>query len=380
MRSIAFNPPGRARVPHPAVAALLFLLALPSACGESITELGRDGPIDLTLPWGVATPAQVGGDEDDLDEAVTKARIIERCLSLLVVRYGRLVVEEYFHGNHRDSLNDVRSVTKSVVSSLVGVALDHGFIGSLDETLGDHLGDDPWPLDSARAAITIQDLLTMTSGFAWDESDGAGSYLDWIVADDKVGYLLGLPLENEPGTTFTYNSAAVHLLGVVLEKAAALPLPSFAEEYFLGPAGIGEARWEPFSDGYHNGGAGLDLAPRDLARLGQLYLQEGVSGSARILPSGWTQEATEPHFSWTFAYGPLNLSSYGYLWWTEAGQEEPAYFAWGYGGQFVYVVPDLDIVVVTTTEWRGLGSEGGPNVLTTAILEVIVNEVVPAFR
>ncbi len=136
-------------------------------------------------------------------------------------------------------------------------------------------------------------------------------------------------------------------------------------------------RWEAFSDGTFNGGAGIDLRPRDLARLGQLFLQGGHDGRGQRVPRTWVESASQPAFSWQARYGTLSALSYGFLWWTSAEAPE-AFFAWGYGGQFVYVVPSKQLVVVTTTEWRGLSSEGGPTEVTQALLEVVVDRIVPA--
>ncbi len=352
------------------------LLVFLAACGNSPQEPAQS-TLDLARPWVVAAPADAGMDPGALAVAVERAKAIPRSMSLLVVRHGKLVVEEYFHGNNADSLNDVRSVTKSVVSTLVGVALAEGFIGSLDETLGDYLHPNVAFLDSARQSISIRHLLTMTSGFQWDESGGFGSYIKWLYSDDHIRYLLDQPLVDKPGTRFTYNSAAVHLLGVLLQEAARMPLPEFADTYLFRKIGITRSHWDPLTRGYVNGGAGIDLRPRDLARLGQLCLQNGSSGGRQILPADWVSQATAPRFDWRSAYGPLRQYTYGYLWWLEEGQAEPAYLAWGFGGQFIYVVPALDLVVVTTTRWQGL-MDAAP--LTRDVLDVIVNRVVPAAR
>ena len=353
-----------------------FLLVLLAACGDSPQEPSQK-TLDLAQPWAVAAPADVGMDSGDLTVATERAKAISRCMSLLVARHGKLVLEEYFHGNRADSLNDVRSVTKSVVSTLVGVALAEGFIGNLDETLGDYLPPRVAVLDSARQSISIRHLLTMTSGFQWDESGGFGSYIKWLYSDDHIRYLLDQPLVDKPGTRFNYNSAAVHLLGVLLQEAARMPLPEFADTYLFRKIGIARSHWDPLTRGYVNGGAGIDLRPRDLARLGQFFLQNGSSGGRQILPNDWVKQATTPRFDWRSAYGPLRKYTYGYLWWLEEGQAEPAYLAWGFGGQFIYVVPALDLVVVSTTRWQGL-TDAGP--VTKNVLDVIVNLVVPAAR
>lgn len=357
------------------------LLLLPplilSGCEGSPTKLLPLEPLDLREPWAEGTPSSQGFRESEIEEAIAAAGTIARMQSLLVVREGTLVVEEYYHGNRVDSLNDLRSVTKSVVSTLTGLAVEAGYLDGLHETLGELLPEAPFQ-DSAQRDITIRDLLTMSSGLEWYE-DGPIGYSEWILSEDRIAYLLAKPMVSEPGRDFTYNSAAAHLLGVVLSEASGMSLPELADQLLFGPIGIPRSRWEPLSP-YFNGGAGLDLRPRDLARLGQLFLQRGWSGDRQILSESWIQEATRPAFSWRSEFGPLRSLGYGFLWWTEEGARGDAFLAWGYGGQFLYVVPNLDLVVVATTEWRGVISDEGADNVEEAVLDVIVDRVVAAVR
>lgn len=358
--------------------ATLLLGILLVGC-DAVSDEPDALPLDLTTPWVVTTPEEAGIDPEGLAEALRAAEAIPRMMSLVVVRDGKLVLEEYFHGNHADSLNDVRSVTKSVIGTLVGVALAEGLIDHLDETIGDYLHPEVAVLNPDLQSISIRHLLTMTSGFAWDELN-SDSYAAWIRSEDHLEHLLNQPLLSPPGSSFTYNSAAVHLLGVLLQEAVGMPLPAFADQYLFNPIGIHQSQWENLTRGYVNGGAGLDLRPRDLARLGQLYLQQGASGSTRLLPPDWTATSTVPQFEWRSSFGALRAFTYGHLWWLEEAGTEPAFFAWGYGGQFIYVVPALNTVIVTTTQWRGLSLEGGPEVLEQATLDIIINHLLPAIR
>lgn len=359
--------PSRRR-PSGLVPALLAVLA--AACSDGPTAVTSDQAVDLTLPWRLAEPAAVGMDAGALRAAESRAAGIDRLRSLLVVRRGRLVLERYYDGAFQDDLADVRSVTKSVVSTLTALAVEHGYLSGLDETLGELLPPAVADLDDVERTITVRDLLTMSGGWEWTE-EGAIGYNDWVVAPDHVGYLLDKPHATPPGTTFSYNSASAHLLGVALAQAAGKSLPALADELLFGPLGITARAWEPIGDAYVNGGAGLELRPRDLARLGQLYLQDGWSGTQRILPDGWVSQATAPYYAWVEPAGPTHVS-YGFLWWTD--EDHDAYLAWGYGGQFVYVAPARDLVVVATTRWWN----GAPPELAGRVLAVIVNGVVPA--
>ena len=360
--------------------AALTLAWLAAACQDSPAgpvarpSPGPD-PVDLAAPWRTATPAEVGLNGFAMSAAVAEARSIPRFRSLLVVREGKLAVEEYFGGYGPGTLNDVRSVTKSIVGTLAALAAERGHLDGLDDRIDRHLPPDVAALDFGQRAITIRHLLTMTGGFQWDETGGGGDYTKWILSEDPLGTLLDRPLVDPPGSGFTYNSAAVHLLGVVLEEAVGEPLPAFAARELFGPIGIENAAWEPMNDGYVNGGSGIDLRARDLARIGQLYLQDGVSGTRRILPEGWVGQATRPWFDWRASYGPLDRYTYGQLWWVSESRPETAFLAWGFGGQFIYVVPSLHLVVVATTDWHGLGSEGGPGPLELQVLYLILDRV-----
>ena len=367
----------RPKLRQVAAAAAAGLLA---ACSEGPLGPGPSGPIDidLALPWVEASLADVGGSPERMARAVELAGANDRMRSLLVVKDGRLVVEEYFGDGADEELHDVRSVTKSVVSALAGIAIARGDIDGLDDPIGDYLDGVTGRIEPDKRAITVRQLLTMTSGLEWDESGGFGSYIDWIRSGDYLGFVLEKPLTSAPGTQFTYNSGAVHLLGVVIEQATTMYLPNFAQHVLLDPMGIAKSRWESLGGGFHNGGAGLDLRPRDLARFGQLYLQRGSSGGRQIIPADWVDRSTMGRFDWRFDSGSLKGISYGFLWWVAPDAPEPMYFAWGHGGQYVVVVRGLNLVVVTTNNWWRMGEAAEDYERVT--MDIVVQHVLPAFR
>ena len=299
---------------------------------------------------------------------------IPRFRSLLVARHGRLVAEQYFGGTDSTTLFDVRSVTKSVVGALTAIALHDGVLPATMAPIAPYLPPAD-TLDSVDSAVTVRHLLTMTSGYAWDETTGP-DYNSWIVADNHVQYLLDRPHAASPGATFTYNSAAVHTLGVALEGAAATPLAQYAAQHLFGALGAPTVVWEALDRGTVNGGSGIALRARDLLKFGQLFLQRGWSGGASVVPESWVDSVTRPQFTWRTTVGPLRQITYGMLWWV-SDADPAAFFAWGYGGQFVYVVPSKDLVVLATTDWVQL-TEITPTELAAQVLGVIVNDVVPA--
>ena len=354
----------------------LAALALAAACSDAPTAPTAPVRVDLSSAWQRASPGEVGMNAFALIRAAGDASAIPRFRSLLVARHGRLVAERYFGGTDSTTLFDVRSVTKSIVGTLTGIALRDGVLTGTTTPIASYLSPAD-TLDSADSAVTVRHLLTMTSGYAWDETAGP-DYNSWIVADNHVQYLLDRDHAASPGATFTYNSAAVHTLGVALEGAAATPLPQYAAVHLFGALGGPTVVWEPLDRGTVNGGSGIALRARDLLKFGQLFLQRGWSGGASVVPESWVDSVTRPQFTWRTTVGPLRQVTYGMLWWV-ADADPPAFFAWGYGGQFVYVVPSRDLVVVATTDWVQL-TEITPTELAAQVLGVIVNDVVPAAR
>jgi len=357
--------------------ALFALVALLAACSDDPVQPTPDGELDLRDPWVQVEPAAVGLNQAQLLEALEQAGSIERMRSLLVVRRGALALEWYGGDAHAGTLADVRSVTKSVVSTLTGIALERGDLTGLNQSISTVLRPPDFQLTNDQIAITVEHLLRMSSGFFWDESS-TQSYNDWVVSEDPVRYLLDQPFAAFPGDDFTYNSAAVHLLGVMLEEATGQSLESYADQVLFGPLGIEEVEWEQLNGPYPNGGSGIDLRPRDLARLGQLYLQGGRSGGEQIVPEAWVEAATEPYWGDLGPYGPIVELNYGFLWWVDEGHN--AYMAWGHGGQFIYVVPDDELVVVVTNQWQGASQDIGVRALTEASMRLIIDYVLPAVQ
>src|SRR2546429_2686521 len=358
------------------VGLALAALALAAACHDAPTAPTASVRVDLARGWRGASPGEVGMSASALLGAADAASGIPLFRALLVARHGRLVAEDYFGGTDSTTLFDVRSVTKSVVCALTGIALRDGVLPGTAASVAFYLALSD-TLDSADSAPTLRHLLTMTSGYAWDETTGP-DYNSWIVADNHVQYLLDRAHTAPPGATFTYNSAAVHTLGVVLEDAAATPLPRYATEHLFGALGVDTLAWEALDRGTVNGGSGIALRARYLLKFRQLVLQRGRSGDASVVPESWVDSVTRPHFTWRTVVGPLQRVTYGMLWWV-SDADPTAYFAWGYGGQFVYVVADRDLVVLATTDWVQL-TEIRPAELAAQVLGVIVNDVVPAAR
>lgn len=333
--------------------------------------------IDIAQPWAQATPAEANMDEVMLGRAASDAAAMPRFRSLVVARHGKVVAENYFGGANAGTVFDLRSVTKSVVSVLTGIAIQSGQVPNVDATVGTYV-DAPYALDAGDRGVSVRQLLTMTSRYQWNENS-ADDYNLWVLSNNHVQFLLDRR-QSDPAGQFTYNSAAVNLLGVVLQDAVAKPLPQFADEALFQPIGITTVQWEALEPDMVNAGSGIKMTATDLLRFGQLLLQRGKSGNQQVVPESWVEATTTPQFGWRDQYGAQHDTTYGYLWWLAEPPSREASFAWGYGGQFAYVVPSLDMVVVATTEWQGISAEADPTEFAGRVLTVIVNDVLPAAR
>ena len=349
----------------------LILLFLVGGCDSTgISPVEAQDRVDLSRPWNTAHPEAVGLSEAAVAAAVDRAQAESRIQSLLVVKDGYLVVEQYFGGSDEGSLFDVRSVTKGVVGALTGIALQDGILDSLDQPVGPLLRGVAEQVPARFDSVTVRHLLQMTSGLEWPENNG-DAFQRWMASGNLIQFVLDQPFSDAPGARFNYNSGTVHLLGVVLQEAYGRGLEEFARDRLFSPLGISRVSWEAAGTRFVNGGTGIDLRAQDLARWGQLFLQEGASGDRQVVPEAWIHFAAEPAFSWRSTYGSLKDYTYGGLWWTTSGG---AYLSWGWGGQFVYVEPARRLVVVLTTDWRQVGGEG-PGPLTREALSIIIDEI-----
>ena len=262
--------------------------------------------------------------------------------SVLVVKDGYLVQEWYFNDYGNDVLHNVYSYTKSVVSTLVGIAIDRGEIDGVDASLLDLFPDVmPQNVDEWKESMTLQDLLMMSAGF-----DARDSWLyDWErlddmhEAEDAIQYVLDLPMAFEPGSRFEYTNGVSHLLSCLITEKTGISAAEYAEEHLFGPLGITNYEWRTDDAGRNWGYSSLYLRPRDMAKIGYLFLNDGEWDGEQLVSKGWVREATRHRID-------ANLwDGYGYQWWVD---DDGYYLALGYMGQFIFVIPDHDIVAVFT--------------------------------
>jgi CubicO group peptidase (beta-lactamase class C family) len=239
-------------------------------------------------------------------------------------------------------------VTKSVTGTLAGAALRSGLLSGLEQTVGESIPHRiPEDADPLVAEVTLWQWLTMTSGLQWD------AYGDWqrlLSAPDWVAMTLGLPVVGIPGQTYVYNTGGSHVLGVTVAEAAGKPLEEYADEVLFRPLGIAPGDWMRSPQGEVSAGSGLELTARDMLKLGYLYLRNGEWDGEQVVDPEYAAAAT----TWQSAGDATGAwAGYGYQWWiTATNAGFPAYFALGYGGQHVFVVPALDLVVIAAISRR----------------------------
>ena len=267
--------------------------------------------------------------------------------SIVVVRNGYIVLEAYAHPYQPDTLHEVASVTKSVTSALVGMAIDQGYIESVDQRVLDFFPNRAIAdIDARKEAMTLEHLLTMQSGMDWppNESSVSGSvvFFQMEQSEDWIQFLLERPTSIAPGSFFRYNSGASHLLSAIVQQATGVTSLEFAKRHLFKPLGVLNVNWRLDPNGIAIGGGGIQMTPSDMAKFGYLYLNNGSWDDHQILPAEWVSRSIEDH-SEVSGFGG---SGYGYQWWL---QSFGGYAAVGWGGQRIYVIPDQEIVVIFTS-------------------------------
>lgn len=334
--------------------------------------------------WPISTPAVQGMDAavlDALDGELASGGhgYVD---AMLILRHGKVVYEKSYdhakdyarlfagkgapgiynyydpgwHPYYKDTkLHTMQSVSKSVTSALIGIAIADGRIPGVDAKVMPYFSDFKIAPDPQRGRMTLADVLTMRTGIRWDEesteyTDPANNCAVMEGKRDWVRYVLEQPMAEDPGKTFVYNSGATQLLSYLIWKATGKKADDYAKERLFGPLGIA-SYWKRTPTGLPDTEGGLYLTPRDLAKIGYLYANDGVWNGTRILPEGWAKSSIRA-LAWTSdkSFG------YGYQWWVlppaAAASEAPAageaFIAWGYGGQLLIVVPELDLIAVFT--------------------------------
>lgn len=313
--------------------------------------------------WLESTPEKEELDKNKLQEAISTAADISNFRSMLVVKNGRLVSEQYFSRKEDPRPQHVQSITKSITSLLIGIAIDKGVIKSEKEVIKPYFPEYfSKPHDDRKQNITIEQLLTMSSrlNFAdnlvtskyentrhWQEP---GSWKAYWYADNYLDRALNTDLvETDDEIAAIYNTPACNLLTTVLKRSANMTSKEFADKYLFGPLGIKNYRWFHDSEYNYVGGHTIFIRPRDLARIGQMILDGGSFQGRQIVSEEWLEKSFNPHVSeFVKTDDGQTTFNYGYLWWLGEHQGYQYQFGWGHGGQFLFMIPDANTLVVTT--------------------------------
>ena len=368
--------------------AMLVLAATAAARGQTGTPCGI--PTALDDGWTIATPESVGLDGARLCGIRARLREMEADVhAVVIVRHGKLVFEQYFSGYdepwdqgggqhtfNATTKHDMRSASKSVVSLLVGIAIDRKLIASADEPVVKFYPEYADVKSPGWDQITLRHLLTMSSGMQWDENRG------WTDPKndephlgnetDPIRYVLSKPVAKPPDALWTYNGGGTDLLGNILERVSGKPLEVFAREVLFQPLGISDVEWKNYPQNKKVAAAGLRIRPRDAAKIGQLLLNRGAWDGKPIVSADWIEQSIKPRFQ---AVGYFSgLFFYGQQWWLGRSISEGTEVKWisamGSGGQRIFIVPDRDLVVMTTSGlyFRAHQGDGALDMLTNFIL------------
>ncbi len=356
------------------ICSVLLLLV---RCSEGPAGAGGSGirivqPEETDDGWETATLASVGMNDvpfGDLVEHVG-AGSYEEVHSVVVVKDRKLVFEAYcpghdfspfaqdYHGDYivydRNTRHNTHSTTKSFTSALIGIAIDHGFIRSEHDTVFDYLpARYALQATEGRERITVRDCLMMASGLQWNEweeptTGTANDLVIFLRSPDPIGYLLSKPLVSVPGTRFYYNGGTVNLLGLLLEYSGDDNVRTFSWRHLFEPLGITNYNWQVHSTGLTICHGDIYITPRDMAKFGQLFLDNGMWNGTRIVSEEWVQRSTQYHIN----PGVTWANGYGYLWWLRNlyvnGRLVQAVKSMGWGGQEIFIIRELSMVVVFT--------------------------------
>jgi CubicO group peptidase (beta-lactamase class C family) len=298
------------------------------------------GPSEI--PKTKPAPVAVDPSSVSFDAAIEAGETLPRLRSLLVSWQDEPIVEHYFHGARAGRPTNIKSASKSVISALVGIAIERGLIDGVQAPIGP-LFEDLLSADDAapKREITIEDLLSMRAGL---ETTSNRNYGRWVQSSNWVRFALSQPMDATPGGRMIYSTGNTHLLSAILTKVSGKSTLEFAREALAEPLGITLSPWPHDRQGIYFGGNDMVLTPRQMLAFGKLYLNRGRVNDQQVVPEEWIETSWVPRTRSRFSN-----RLYGYGWWIRELAGRKVYYAWGFGGQFIFVVPEIKMVVVTTS-------------------------------
>jgi CubicO group peptidase (beta-lactamase class C family) len=309
--------------------------------------------------WPVSSPAAQGLDPSLVARFYQDAAGLETLFGLLIVKNGYLIAEEYFNEGSIGQTSSRQSVTKSFTSALVGIALDEGYLKSVDRKMVEFFPELAGGItDSRKNQITIRHLLQMRAGYPDEEE--IPLYLELLFFRDNwhwLPHIEDFPLISDPGAEFHYSNLTSHLLGVIVARACGTDLRSFAQQHLFSPIDAKVDDWTGDADGYNWGWGELYVTARDMAKFGLLYLAGGVYEGRRVLSAEWVKDSMKPSSNrirrggWISSrYGSFRDLGYGYQWWSARVGKHRFDYACGHGGSYIILLDELDMIIVTTAD------------------------------
>ncbi len=362
---------------HKKIEIRLFHPRTPDENGEIVYSYNKPEQFDD----GLETESIYAYSNDSLSISHLMEDIIDQkygsIKSILIFKDNKLLVEEYFFGYSHNEPQQNRSCTKSVTSILLGIALDRHKDVNTDQSIFTFFPEYNFLKTEGREKITLDHVLTMMSGFQWDDIPG-----EMFESDDCFQFILSRPLETEPGEKFNYNSGCSILLGGVISYLENINTQVFAENFLFSPLGITDYIWETHKDGTLQCGSGLSLRPRDMAKIGLLVLNDGRWQDKKIVSKEWIRESTKPHVP------ESTFFDYGYQWWhhsrntmqwwkvpnSVSPDEHDLIIAMGHGGQYIMIIRDLNLVIVTTA------SDFENGTIARSKIPMVIEEIIPIFE
>lgn len=329
-------------------AALLLAACMPEDRSAEVDFDAAAVPVERpeaprhVLDLHPARPTTLGLDSALLAGAFARAGQLPRLRCLLVGRHGEVRAERCFRGPGLSEFHNVKSASKSILSALVGIAIADGLLPGVDAPISSYF-EEYLAADTAtlRRQITIGNLLSMQSGL---ERTSGGNYGRWVTSSNWVRYAITRPMVAPPGGQRLYSTGNTHLLSAILTEVTGKSTYAFARDRLAGPLGIRLPGWPTDPQGIYFGGNDMRLTPRGMFRFGELYRNGGVFEGTRVVPEPWVRASLEPRTRSRRGEG------YGYGWFIGEAGGYPMFYAWGYGGQFIFVIPDLELTVVTTSD------------------------------
>ncbi len=296
-----------------------------------------------------------------------KATEISSLRSLLIQQHGELLNEEYFNGRSPNRAFNIKSASKSIIGLLVGIAVKEGFIPSVEEPIityfPEYFEDNP---DPKKEAITVRNLLSMQAGL---RSTSSGNYGAWVTSRNWVEYALDQDFVSRIDGRMVYSTGTSHLLSVIVTKATGMSTKAFAEQYLFDPLEIEVGGWDRDPQGYYMGGNNVAMKPSDMLKIGQMLIDDGVWEGEQIISKEWITDSFK-----TYTYSNYNPYGYGYQWWNKATSGYTTFFAWGHGGQYIMMIPELDAVVVMSSSVTG---ESRRRTYKRPVFMLLEDEIIP---